>query len=272
MCVPGCLEHVHERVANRRGILRGAAAMAAVATVGTGAAPAMAQPRSFSRAVDLTHTLTVDFPNFFNKPQVEVEVMATWDQQKFNMKRWSIVEHTGTHLDAPFHFSSDGASVDQIPAEKLVVPLVVIDIAGRAATDADAQLTPDDVAAFEQRHGTIAPGTCVAMHSGWASRVKEPGFRNAGDDNVMHFPGFHVETARLLIERDAVGIASDTLSLDFGRSPDFAVHYAWLPSGRWGIECIAGLDQLPATGATIVVGAPTFQGGTGGPSRIIALL
>ncbi len=42
----------------------------------------------------------------------------------------------------------------------------------------------------------------------------------------------------------AVGIAVDTLSLDFGASKDFATHYSWLPSGRWGLENVANLDQV----------------------------
>ncbi|MDT8346081.1 MAG: cyclase family protein, partial [Thermohalobaculum sp.] len=49
-------------------------------------------------------------------------------------------------------------------------------------------------------------------------------------------------------------------------------HYAWLPTNRWGIECLANLDRLPATGATLVVGAPKVRGGTGGPARIFALI
>ncbi|MEZ4610202.1 MAG: hypothetical protein R2838_08145 [Caldilineaceae bacterium] len=58
-------------------------------------------------------------------------------------------------------------------------------------------------------------------------------------DEVMHFPGFHIEAVEfLLTERDAKGIFVDTLSLDFGPSPDFAVHYRWLPAGKWGMECV----------------------------------
>ncbi len=76
----------------------------------------------------------------------------------------------------------------------------------------------------------------------------------------------------LMEESGAASIAVDTLSLDHGPSPDFATHYAWLPSGRFGIECIANLDKLPAAGATLVIGAPKHKRGTGGPARIIALM
>jgi len=88
----------------------------------------------------------------------------------------------------------------------------------------------------------------------------------------MHFPGFHVEAAQMLLETGAQSIGVDTLSLDHGKSADFATHYAWLPSGRFGIECLANLDKLPAAGATIIVGAPKHRGGSGGPARIFAMV
>jgi kynurenine formamidase len=73
-------------------------------------------------------------------------------------------------------------------------------------------------------------------------------------------------------DRRAVCMAVDTLSLDHGPSADFATHYAWLPAGRYGIECLAGLDLMPAAGATLMVGAPKVRGGTGGPARVMALV
>jgi len=88
----------------------------------------------------------------------------------------------------------------------------------------------------------------------------------------MHFPGFHIEATKMLLETGAVGMAVDTLSLDYGLSADFVTHYAWLPANRWGIENLANLDAVPAKGATLVVGAPKHRGGTGGPSRVFAMV
>ena len=134
-------------------------------------------------------------------------------------------------------------------------------------------MTPDDLAAWEAEHGEIPEGAAVAMLSGWGDKTAGPEFRNTDDDGVMHFPGFHAEAADFLIgERSVVGMAVDTLSLDHGPSTDFATHYLWLPTNRWGLECVANLDQLPAVGATLVAGSPKTAGGTGGPSRLIALV
>ena len=110
------------------------------------------------------------------------------------------------------------------------------------------------------------------MNSGWDKKTNTNGFRNADANGTMHFPGFHPDAAKFMIEhRNVKGIAVDTLSLDHGISKDFQTHYLWLPSGRWGIENIANLDQVPATGAHLIVGAPKIKGASGGPSRIIAV-
>ena len=77
----------------------------------------------------------------------------------------------------------------------------------------------------------------------------------------------------MLIEQTgARSLAVDTLSLDHGISANFATHYAWLPTGRFGIENIAELDRVPAAGATLVIGAPKHAGGSGCPARIFALV
>jgi kynurenine formamidase len=188
------------------------------------------------------------------------------------MYRWLLVEHTGTHMDAPFHFS-DGDSADMIPAANLVGPLVVVDIRAKAAETPDAQLTPDDLAAWEAAHGPIPEGSIVAMNSGWDQHVTTAMFRNADSDGVMHFPGFHIEAIEFLLEgRNAHGIFVDTLSLDYGPSPDFAVHYRWLPAGKYGVEAVANLGELPPIGATVVVGGPKIAGATGGMTRIFAFV
>jgi len=222
--------------------------------------------------IDMTHTLDADLPTYFGVPGLEMEQKFNFAEHNFNLFHLSVNEHTGTHIDAPLHFSADGKSVDEIPVENLIAPLCVIDIAARAADDADTQVTPDDVKAWIAANGEIPANACVAMHSGWAAHVKSDKFRGFKDE-AQHYPGFHVEAAKMLMEETgATSIGVDTLSLDHGLSADFATHYAWLPSGRFGIENLVNLDKVPAAGATLVVGAPKHRGGTGGPARIFAMV
>ena len=272
MCHRCVTESVARRMLSRRAFLSAAPAAAAIAAASTAAAPpALAQ--GARRVEDLTHTHSPDFPTFGGAPGIAMEQRFRLESDGYNLFEITLDEHTGTHMDAPLHFSADGASVDEVPVDQLVVPLAVVDIRARAAEDADAQLTPDDLKAWVSANGDLPPGGAVAMLSGWAGHVGSEKFRNADSEGAMHFPGFHPEaTAMLLEETDLLGMVVDTLSLDHGASKDFATHYAWLPAGRWGLECVANLDRLPASGATLVVGAPKFRGGTGGQSRVLALL
>jgi kynurenine formamidase len=282
MCVPACTKKIAADI-SRRAFLRNAAGVVAVTTL-AGCAPVSATSPagtaatlplggySFNRILDLTHTLAPDFPTFDGVPQLELETLVTLANDGYNMFRWLLVEHTGTHMDAPFHFS-DGPSADQIPVEDLIGPLAVVDIRSKAEADPDAQLTPDDLMKWESVHGPIPDGAIVAMNSGWDAFVGNEKFRNADDSGVMHFPGFHIEAIEMLLsERNVKGIFVDTLSLDYGPSPDFAVHYRWLPANKWGVECVANLGAIPALGAVALVGGPTIAGATGGPSRIFALV
>lgn len=181
-------------------------------------------------------------------------------------------EHTGTHVDAPTHRRGT-ESTDMLAARDLVAPLVVIDISSRAGTDADAAVTPDDIGAWESRHGRIPERAFVAMYSGWESRLEVPGaFLNLDGEGTPHAPGFAPETAEFLVhERGIVGAGVDTLSLDRAADPDVGAHSAFLNADRYGVELLANLASAPPAGATVVVGAPKHVGGTGGPCRVLAL-
>jgi len=273
MCDVCVMNAVKDKMLSRRDLFRtasGGVAAAAVGSMMTGT-PALAQ--GHGKVVDMTHELHEKFPTYFGKQQFSKKQIFNYAEHKFNLFELTVNEHTGTHIDAPLHFSADGKSVAEIPVENLIAPLCVIDIAARAAEDADTLVTPDDIKAWTAKYGEIPANACVAMHSGWAAHVDTPKFRGTDDEDKQHYPGFHVEAAKMLAEETgATSLAVDTLSLDHGISADFATHYAWLPTGRFGIENITNLDKVPAKGATLVVGAPKHRGGTGGPARIFAMV
>lgn len=272
MCDVCIMNSVKERMLSRRSFFRsGAAAVAGASLATTMATPALAA--GHNAIVDMTHAFNEDFPTWGGASGLSREMPFNFAEHGFNLFNMTTNEHAGTHIDAPLHFSADGNSVDEIPVGNLVCPLCVVDIAARAAEDADTTVTPDDLSAWIAANGDIPDGACVAMNSGWSSKVGTDEFRNADGEGTQHYPGFHVEAVQMLMEEaGAVSIAVDTLSLDHGMSQDFASHYAWLPTNRYGIECITGLDQVPAAGATLIVGAPKITGGTGGQARIFAMV
>jgi kynurenine formamidase len=228
---------------------------------------------SYTRVQDLTHTITPETPVFPGNPQPVIEPLRTYEQDGYYANKLTYAEHTGTHMDAPAHFVEGAAFSDELPVQQFFAALAVIDVSERAATDPDTQVMPDDLLAWESEHGALPAGAFVAMNSGWDSRIGDPAsFINMGDDEVLHFPGFHPDATALLIEeRDIMGIGVDTLSLDFGASTDFGTHITLLQAGKYGLEGLAALATLPPAGALVVVGGPKVTIGSGGPSRVMAL-
>jgi kynurenine formamidase len=200
------------------------------------------------------------------------ETLITIPSGGFYSQKWTFGEHSGTHMDAPGHFVLNGRLSPQITPEELLVPIVVIDVAARAAVDADTTVTVDDLRQFERGHGRIPHGALVCMNSGWASKVDDPNmFKGGASFPNYHFPGFGVEAAMWLVEhRDVTAIGVDTISLDPGNSTTFPVHVNFLATDRYGLENLNNLDRIPARGAVAYVGLIPWEEGSGGPCRVIA--
>jgi kynurenine formamidase len=271
------MERVGVEVSRRRFLgMLGAAAVAGAAAgprAARASAPALPDLRAGFRVRDLTHTAGPDFPVFPGNPQMKITTVVTVQKDGFYANVLEVHEHTGTHMDAPAHFDVDGATADELEPERFFAPLAIVDISERAAGDPDAQVEPDDLEAWERRHGRLPEGAFVAMHSAWERRLPDAErFINADAAGVPHFPGWSPEAAELLVgERDIVGIGVDTVSLDFGASKDFKTHLTVLSAGKYGLESLANLGHVPPSGAMIFVGGPKHERASGGPTRAFAL-
>jgi kynurenine formamidase len=275
MCPPNALAALQCPDLSRRGLLKfGLGAAAAVAALPFGAAQAATVRRTtFSQVADLTHVLGPGFPSWPGSAPFTITQAVSYEKDGYYGSVLSYWEHIGTHMDAPKHFAPDGLFVDQLAVENLVVPAAVINIAEKARGNPDAEVTPDDIMAYERRYGRLPDNAAVLMASGWGARAgSAEQFRNADGGGTMHFPGFGKDAIDfLLTERRIAGIGVDTMSLDPGNSTTFAVHYTLLATNRWGLENVANLESIPPSGATIFVGAPKVAAGSGGPSRVMAM-
>ncbi len=233
------------------------------------------------RLVDLTHPLnaqTIYWPTPPARFELKRLAYGVTDAGFFYAANaFSAPEHGGTHLDAPIHFFKEGRTADQIPLEQLVGPAVVIDVSARAAEDRDYRITRQDVLDFERRYGRITPGTIVVVRTGWSrfwpDRKKYLGDDTPGDASNLHFPSYGEEAARLLVQERKVGaLGVDVASIDYGPSRNFIVHQIAARANVPGLENLANLDQLPATGAHLIALPLKIERGTGGPTRVIALV
>ena len=227
-----------------------------------------------TRVLDLSHVLSPESPLFPAYDPVAVADKFALGADGFYVRSWAFDEHSGTHVDAPAHFGEGEATVDRIDPAELVLPVVVLDVRERMGGDPDTVVLPDDVLAFERRHGPLPERCAVFALTGWGERAGDPvAYLNQDADGVLHSPGFSSDlTEYLLAERPGVrAIGLDTASLDPGVSSDFAAHASWLPSGRYGIKNLANLAEVPPIGARVVVGVPRFEDGSGGPARILVV-
>lgn len=228
------------------------------------------------RLVDLGYPLN-ERTNYWPGEQYEpfrLRTIATLERDGVLSKAVSFPEHIGTHVDAPNHFEANQPDVASLAAEQLIGRGVVLDISGRAEGDADALLTVADVRAWEERHGRIPAGAIVLLHTGWGRYWDRPPLYHGRDTlGRLHFPSYSPEAARLLIhERDVKALGVDTLSIDPGVSQKFEVHHIVNGAGRYGIENLTGLEQLPPAGFVVMVAPLKVEGGTGGPARVLAIV
>jgi kynurenine formamidase len=239
------------------------------------------------RVVELTQPLSESTPilhlpePFANTPGLSRRQISRYDDAG-PAWAWDVLEigeHVGTHFDAPIHWITgrDGEDVGSVPAEKLVGPAAVIDKSAEAAEDADYLLTVADVEAWEAEHGRLPEGGWLLLRTGWDARADdEERFLNA-TDGQPHTPGPDAECARWLAqERPIVGFGVETVGTDAGIAggfdPPFPVHNQLLGHGKYGLTQLANLAELPATGALIVVAPLRLVGGTGSPTRALALV
>jgi kynurenine formamidase len=228
------------------------------------------------RIVDLSWPLnprSAFWPGENYKP-FELHTIATLEKDGVLSKAFSSPEHLGTHLDAPNHFEPGQPSVDQIPAEQLFTPGVVIDVRGPVSADPDYRVGLDDIRRFEATHGQIPSGAVVLALTGWSQFWDNPTrYQNKDVMSRLHFPGYSAEAVQFLIEQRQVrGVGLDTMSVDYGLSRDFVVHHLLGKAGRYGLENLANLDKLPPRGFTLFIAPMKIETGSGGPTRAFAVL
>jgi kynurenine formamidase len=186
-------------------------------------------------------------------------------------------EHAGTHMDAPVHFAQGQIGIDQIPVERLMGPVVVIDVRTAVEGDRDYCLSLEDIQRWEARYGTIPTGAIVMMLTGWGrywnDRARYFGTAMPDHEATLHFPGFSREVAQFLVTaRHIHGVGIDTPSIDHGPSQDFPVHRIVNGAGLYGLENVARLEEAPPSGANLLALPMKIAGGTGAPVRIIAIV
>jgi kynurenine formamidase len=251
----------------------------------TSAMPALAQSSptladafktiASKKMVDLTHTFGVGTPVWSGFGQATMTAASdpkthepyTIEKHGFRTTYYSMVGQYGTHVDPPAHFDANGMTMDKIPLDQMIMPLVVFDDTKYFTTDENHALTVDDIKEWEKENGDVPKGAFAAlrtdMYKDWDANPER--FKR------FPFPAWTLDAVKYLFEtRGVTAIGHEGLDTDITQTMDSET---WiLKSGHYQIEVMANLDQVPATGAVIVVTWPKVENGFGFPARAFAIL
>ena len=229
---------------------------------------------SYSHVLSLSREIHPGMPAWPGDPQVEFQTASELASHGYFSRQFSMGEHGGTHINAPNSFHAHGASIDEYPADSLVVPVAVVDVAENVGADADYAMTVDDLERWERKHGTVPAGSVVLLHTGWHSRWDSAEeYLGTSPDGSLHFPGFSAEAVRrLLYERNVGGFGIDSPGIEPGIDASFTVNRLALEQRRIVLENLCNLERLPATGVTLVIGVLRLRGGTGSPVSVLAFV
>jgi kynurenine formamidase len=218
-------------------------------------------PRSqFRGVVDLTHSI--------NAPSRDTAFTA------WRSSTAQALESPETRIKAPSAMVPGAWEVGQIPPERLMAPLVVLDVSRKARGNQDYQIGLDDLAEWEQENGQIPLWSVVLANTGWDARWALPNrYRNADGRGILHFPGYSLDAIRFLVEaRKAVGIGIDTPGVDNGASNIPEVGRYSLAHNVYNLINVSGLERTPASGAIAMVAPVKLDHGCESPVRVLALL
>ncbi|VDI46963.1 Hypothetical predicted protein [Mytilus galloprovincialis] len=221
-------------------------------------------PTTISLPINPAFNFTVLERNFNERYRIWIE--GNW----FGMS-----EHTLTHVDAPAHMSMGKEHIHEIPLEKLIGPVVVLDVKRKVAMVQEYGVSIKDLFDWERQFGRIPNGAAVIMNSGWDRRYPHPyavfNTRNISDINTYRVPSWTFQAADwLLTNRRVIAIGVDTPSVDFFTGKTLPVHRRIFRDSVIALEGVANLDSLPPHGATIYIPALKLYQGSGSPTRIFA--
>jgi arylformamidase len=209
------------------------------------------------RVVDLTHSMTNGMPVMDGIAPPDFRDLADVAADGYAMSQYTFVNHTGTHVDAPAHQIAGGATLDDIPLDRLVTDALTIDLTGHqpGPVGLDAlgpflsEIRRNDIVLLSS--GNAANWGTAAYWSGWC------------------YPD--AAAAAALVDAGVSGVGFDGPSADPVDSTDYELHHVWLAGGAIILENLAAMDQLPAR-CRIVVAPLKVRGANGGPARVLALV
>ena len=212
------------------------------------------------KVIDLTLTISEKIPTFPGSPEPNFINWETIEKEGYNLELLFLSSHTGTHMDAPYHFLKKGQKIDQIATKRLVTEAFLIKI----RKGADQAITKSDIEKFEKQFGKIDDGSTVIFHTGWQKNLNKKSY-------FLKNPGLTVPAAKYLASKKINLVGIDSPSIDLGKDQRFSVHHVLAKSGILIVENLANLEKINSERFHFIVAPLKLKNATGSPVRAMAL-
>lgn len=211
------------------------------------------------KIIDLTYPIEEGMLTFNAHwhPSVSVEQLGRIDVEGRESRKIVFGTHTGTHVDAPLHFIKNGRSIDQIPIEKLLGEITILDF---------SHLGENSVVTKDMLEGKKIT-TKMLFKFGWGKHWTQKKF-------YQGYPYFTKEAAEFLISKNVELLSYDTPSPDdsrikLGTERDSEIHKIFLKNNIILVEYLANLEKIKEyDGWNISVNPLMIKGGDGSPARV----
>ena len=212
------------------------------------------------KVIDLTLTISEQIPTFPGSPQPNFINWETLEKDGYNLELLFLSSHTGTHIDAPYHFLKKGQKIHQIMTRRLVTEAILI----RIRKGANQSITKTDIKKFEKKYGVIDEGSTIIFHTGWQKNLKKELY-------FLKNPGLAVSAARYLVSKKINLVGIDSPSIDLGKDSKFSVHHILAKGGILIVENLSNLEKIHSEKFHLIVAPLKLKNATGSPVRAMAL-
>ena len=213
------------------------------------------------KLLDLTLTISENIPTFPGSPQPSFVQDKNVKNDGYNSELLFLSSHTGTHLDAPYHFQEKGEKIHEISLKRLVSSAILV----KSRKKGDQSITKTDIQKFEKKHGKIPSGSAVIFWTGWQKMIKTNSY-------FIRNPGLSTAAAKYLVSKKINLVGTDSPSIDLGKDKRFPVHHIFSKNNVLIVENLTNLEKIRSSKFHFVVLPLKLKGATGSPVRAIAFV